>query len=113
MTSTNPGELEQLVLFAILRLEDGAYGVAIRELILERTGRAVSPGGLYTVLRRLEGRGLVTSRPAESTSARGGRPRVYYRLVSDGAAVLRRSWDALHTMAEGMLKTLDRLAEPS
>jgi hypothetical protein len=51
------GEFEQMVMLAILHLEDGAYTVPIREQIMERTGRSVSRGALYTTLERLEEKG--------------------------------------------------------
>ena len=47
------GELEQLILLAVIRLGDDAYGVRIREMIRERTGREVSAGGVYTILARM------------------------------------------------------------
>ena len=37
------GELELVVLLAMLRIED-AYGAAIRVEVERRTGRAISPG---------------------------------------------------------------------
>ena len=55
------GEFEQLVLFAVLRLDQDASGVAIHDEIEARTGRDVSPGAIYTTLGRLEERGLVRS----------------------------------------------------
>jgi DNA-binding PadR family transcriptional regulator len=66
------GAFEQLILFSVLQLEDGAYGVSIRENIEERTGRTVSIGAIYTTLGRLEERGLVRSRTL-SRSASGSR----------------------------------------
>ena len=55
------GEFEQLLLFALMQLDDDAYGARIRESIEARTGRTVSPGAVYTALDRLESRGLVSS----------------------------------------------------
>ena len=55
------GEFEQVVLLAVLRLADGAYGVAIRREIATCTDRDPAPGALYTTLDRLEDKGLVTS----------------------------------------------------
>ena len=72
MASTRSlGEFEQVVLLAILRLGDGAYGVNIREEIRARTGREPAPGALYTTLDRLEDRGLAVSRLADPTPQRG------------------------------------------
>lgn len=102
------GEFEQLLLFALLHLEERAYGRTIRELVLERTGREVSPGALYTALDRLEGQGMVRSFLGDSTPARGGRRRRHYRLEPAGHAALARSWRTFRSMAEGVE---DRLEE--
>ncbi len=65
------GEFEQLILFAALRLGDEAYGASIRREIEECTGRPVTAGSVYTVLDRLETRGLVSSFTGEPTPQRG------------------------------------------
>ena len=98
-------EVEQLILLAVLRLGETAYGVGIREEILEQTGRRISAGGLYTVLARLEEGGFVTSRLAEATHARGGRRRKLYKPTREGRAAMQAAWDALGRMAEGVLRT--------
>ena len=100
--SKHLGEFEQLLMFALLELEAGAHGVSIRRAIEERTGRQVSPGAVYTALERLETRGFVTSRVGETTPARGGRRRKYYDLEPEGAEALKRSYDTLANMAQGL-----------
>ena len=100
------GEFEQLVLFAVLRLSDDAYGLRIRQEIETRTGRSVSTGAIYTTLGRLESRGYVHSRVGESAPARGGRRRKYYRLLSAGAAALQNAYDHVQDMAAGVLAQL-------
>lgn len=104
------GEFEQLILFSVLQLGDDAYGVAIRETIEERTGRAVSAGAIYTTLGRLEARGLVRSR-TEKPAGRMGRPRKFYRLRTEGAQALKASYTSLQSMAGGLLPRLTELAE--
>ena len=79
------GEFEQMILFALMSLGDDAYGASIRREIVERTGREVSAGAVYTVLDRLEMRGLVASRVGEPTAERGGRRRKHYRIEASGA----------------------------
>ena len=110
MPRHNLGELEQLVLLALLRLEKDAYGVAIRREILERTGRSVTPGAIYPTLDRLEGRGLVTSRMGEPSPERGGRSRRYFAVTAAGLAEIRRSWNHAFAMAEGLEHALNRKA---
>lgn len=102
------GEFEQLILFSVLLLEEDAYGVAIRETIEGRTGRAVSSGAIYTALGRMEERGLVTSRVAEPEGP--GRPRKYYALEKTGARALMEAYSTMRTMAGGLIPRLARLA---
>jgi len=67
------GEFEQIVLLAILRLGENAYGVTIRAEIAAHTKRKPVPGALYTTLDRMEEKGLVVSRLGDPTPQRGGR----------------------------------------
>lgn len=85
----NPlGEFEQVVLLAVLRLKEGAYGVSIRQEIHLCTKRTVAPGALYTTLDRLERKGLVSSSPGEPTAERGGRAKRFYAVTKAGRAQL-------------------------
>ena len=111
-TATYLGEFEQLVLFAVLRLDGDASGVAIHDEIEARTGRDVSPGAIYTTLGRLEDRGLVSSEMA-SLSGRVGRPRRRYILKPAGARALREAYDSLQSLAGGSLAKLNDLAKGS
>ncbi len=105
------GEFEQLILFSVLHLGEDAYGVAIREIIEERTGRVVSSGAIYTTLGRLESRDLVTSRVGKPTAGRAGRPRKYYTLEQAGARALEASYNTIQAMAGGSMSELAKLAE--
>ena len=69
------GELEQMVLLAVLRLRGGAYGVRITEEILASSGRDVSRGSLYVTFNRLESKGLIASEFGDPSDTRGGRRR--------------------------------------
>lgn len=110
MATRSLGDFEQLLLFAVLRLEDDAYGVAIRRELDERTHRTISAGAVYTALERLESKGLVVSRVGDTTPARGGRRRKYYRLEPAGAEALYRSYDEIRSMADGVAGRLAALA---
>ena len=105
------GELEQLVLFALVELGEDAYGAAIARSIERRTGRQVSAGAVYTALDRLGKRGFVSSEMGEPTPERGGRRRRYYRLEAEGAAQLDRAVTVIRAMSEGLLGRLERIAE--
>jgi len=82
------GEFEQIVLLAILRLDDGAYGTAIRQEISACTGRDPAPGALYTALERLEEKALVTSAFGDPTPQRGGRAKRYFRVSAEGVRAI-------------------------
>ena len=96
------GEFEQLVILAILRLDEGAYGVSIRSEIAQRTGRRVAPGALYTTLDRLEEKRLLSSRLGDPTPARGGRSKRFYRVTVQGVAAVKRAQGAFLSLLEGL-----------
>lgn len=104
------GEFEQLVLFAVLRLDE-ASGIAIHDEIEARTGRDVSPGAIYTTLGRLEERGLVRSVVLTNEPGRVGRPRKHYTLRPAGARALRNAYSDLQALAGGALAKLGQIAK--
>jgi PadR family transcriptional regulator PadR len=85
------GDLEHLVLLAILRLGSEAYGIPILDEVSARSHRNLSRATVYVALRRLEQKGLVVSRLGESTPERGGRAKRYFRLRAAGLQALRES----------------------
>jgi len=86
-----PGGFELLVLLALIRLADEAYGVPIAEAIEKSSGRGVSIGSVYITLDRLAEKGLVTSRLGEPTAERGGRAKTYFRVTAKGLREARRA----------------------
>jgi len=96
------GEFEQIVLLAIMRLGDDAYGVAIRDEIQKRTGRSTAPGALYTTLDRLEQKGLVVSRLGEPTPERGGRAKRYYSVSAEGIEAVERAQRCYQSLLDGL-----------
>jgi PadR family transcriptional regulator PadR len=96
------GEFELLVLLAVLRAGDEAYGSTILAELGERTGRDISRGALYVTLDRLEAKGQLASRTDSATPVRGGRPRRYYTVRPSGLASIRDSLNALGRMREGL-----------
>ena len=96
------GEFEQIVILAVLRLGDAAYGMTVRREIEQRTRRDCSIGAVYATLDRLEKKNLVRSRETEATEERGGRPRKMYQVTDGGARALELSQRALAQMMEGM-----------
>jgi DNA-binding PadR family transcriptional regulator len=98
----NLGEFEQLILLAILRLGDGAYGVTIRAELAERGGRTVAPGALYTALERLEAKHAITSRMGDPTPQRGGRAKRYVKVTPLGREALTRALQAYERLMDGL-----------
>ena len=96
------GELEQLVLLAVLRTDGDAYGVPIRAELVARTGRDVPLGSVYNALARLEEKGLVTSAVGDPTPERGGKGRRYVKLEAEGARALREARQAAEQMWRGL-----------
>ncbi len=101
-TSVNLGEFEQIVLLAILRLGEEAYGVSIRAEIATCTGREPAPGALYTTLDRMEEKGLVRSRMGEATPQRGGRAKRYFAVSKIGRAAVVNAQQAYQSLLDGL-----------
>jgi PadR family transcriptional regulator PadR len=96
------GEFEQTLLYAVLQLQGsdaGAHGPSIRQTIEDRTGRAISPGAIYTAMDRLEQRGFISSALGDPTPERGGKRKRHYRLRAAGATALREAETRLARMA--------------
>lgn len=102
MHKGNLGDLEMLVLAALIRLAPEAYGVAVRDELETRARRQISIGALYTTLSRLEEKGLARSRLGDATAERGGRAKRYYEITAEGRAHLERSVQSLSQMVEGI-----------
>ena len=96
------GELEQLVLIALLRLGEDSYGVTVRDEITRRTGRAMSFGTAYSTLARLEDKGLVSTRLGVPTAERGGRGKKHFVISAAGRKAVDASLRALRTMTRGL-----------
>lgn len=97
---------EQLVLTAVLALEDDAYGVSIHAKVAELSRpKKVSLGAIYVTLDRLEDKGMISSRRSKPTPERGGRSKRCYRLEKTGeralresAATAKRVWESISGM---------------
>lgn len=102
MTPVALNEIEQLILLALLRLGDEAYGVPIRNEIEDRSGRVVSPATVYAALDRLETRGLVEAWFSDPLPERGGRARKHFALTPAGATALRDAREVMDRMWKGV-----------
>ena len=91
MKGTNLGEFQEIVLLAILILDDQAYGLKIQKEISERLKRELSRGALHTALTRLEDKGYLKSEYGGATAERGGRRKRYYKLTNTGKESLQQA----------------------
>jgi DNA-binding PadR family transcriptional regulator len=107
-TASPLGEFEQLVLLATLQLDREARARDIRQRIEESSGRSVSRGALYATLDRLIGKGLLDWEVETSGPARGGLASRRFRVTADGLDALRRSYQAMVTLARGLERLLGR-----
>ena|SRR6185295_12579083 len=105
------GEVEQLVLLALLRFDGEAYAVPIRELIAADARIELSRATIYITLDRLEKQHLVESSFSEPTGEPGGKARRMFRLRPDGLAALKAARQATDRLAAGTL--LEKLEKRS
>ena len=96
------GEFEHIIVLALLRLADRAYGVTVRQEIEFRIKREVSIGAVYATLDRLEAKGYVKSHLGEPTPERGGRSKRFFHVTAKGVAAVNRTQRALQSMTEGL-----------
>lgn len=106
MSDSHIGEFEQLVLLALVRVGDDAYGVPIHEELTARARRTVSVAAVYKTLERLETKGYVSTRIGDSTPERGGRRRKYFTLEALGRRALIDSLATLRRMTAGLERDL-------
>lgn len=89
------GEFEQLVLLALLKIEDEPYARRLRDELNALTRRSVSRGALYRTLDRLEEKGYVATSTDRGGSERQGHLRRRFTVTRAGRRVLRASRDTL------------------
>ncbi len=96
------GELETLILLAILGLNGETYGVPIRDEIERRTGKRLTRGAVYTALSRLEKKGYLASTIGPPTPTRGGKAKRLYSVSEVGLQALRTSTRVIEQMRAGL-----------
>jgi DNA-binding PadR family transcriptional regulator len=101
---SNLGAFDLMILLALMRLGDGAYGVPISREIEETSGRVVALATLYATLTRLEKKGLVSSRLGEPTAERGGRAKKYFRVTARGLREVRDAQRVFTSLWTGIPK---------
>ena len=103
-SQSNLGAFDLMILLALMRLGDAAYGVPISREIEETSGRVVALATLYATLTRLEKKGLVSSRLGEPTAERGGRAKKYFRVTARGLREVRDAQRVFTSLWTGIPK---------
>ncbi len=89
---------ETMLLLAIKRLGDEAYGVAIREAVSSLAGKSYTYGSLYSALDQLVRKEYVLKEEGEPTPERGGRRKMFYSLTPKGLEALKQAWELHHAL---------------
>lgn len=105
------GEFEQLVLLAVLRLGEDAYGAAIQRELERSADREASVSAIYITLTRLEGKGFVRSWMGAPTEQRGGKARRHFEVEAEGLLALNQARTRLIRMWDGVVGELNRAGE--
>lgn|SRR5688572_24990531 len=93
---------ELMVMLAIIRIGDDAYGVSISTEIEDTTGSEVLLGSVYDALNRLEKKGLIESSLGEATAERGGRAKRHFRATPRGLRLVRDTQQSLVKLWKGL-----------
>jgi DNA-binding PadR family transcriptional regulator len=96
------GNFDLMLLLALMRLGDDAYGVTIAQELEEQTGREVVVASVYATLERLQERRLVASRLGDATPERGGRAKRYFRITGAGLREVRDAQRSLMNLWAGL-----------
>lgn len=98
MKGTNLGEFEELILLIVGVLYPDAYGLSIRQQIMEQTGRKAAIGAVHSGLNRLEKKGYLLSKLAEGTHERGGRRKRLFHITAAGKRALERNHELRNSL---------------
>lgn len=110
MTMEVLSRAEEILLLAVLRLGDNAYGVSIAKEIGRRTGKPMKLGALWVSLDIAHQKGLVSKRTGEPTPQRGGRRKIFYRLTPEGYEALENARELSRALWHGLPESLKDLS---
>lgn len=93
---------EEIILLSILRLEDNAYGVSIKNQIKKLTGKQWNYGLLYCALDQLARKGFLIKREGMPVPERGGRRKIFYSISRSGRRALEEAYELKEALWEGI-----------
>jgi PadR family transcriptional regulator len=95
-------QLELMILLAVLRIRENAYGMSIAREIEQRSGRELALAGIYAALERLEEKGLVRSARGTPIPERGGKARTYFAVTATGVKAVRSAHATFSRLSAGL-----------
>jgi PadR family transcriptional regulator PadR len=96
------GNFELMLLLALIRLGDNAYGVTIASELEEKTGHEVILANVYAKLERLEKMGYAGSKLGDPTPERGGKAKRYFHVTSKGVRKVQETQRSLIKLWHGL-----------
>jgi PadR family transcriptional regulator len=95
-------DFELMVMLAVLRVRQHAYGVPIAREIEQTGRRSVTLAAVYLALDRLHRHGLVSWRLGDPTPERGGRAKKLFSVTPTGLRAIRRTQRAFAALWSGI-----------
>lgn len=102
---------DEILILAILRLKENAYGTTIIKEVKKRTGKELTFGSLWVSLDSLNKKGLINKRMADETSLRGGRKKIYYTLTISGVKANQEAREIQNSLWKGVPRLLKKYQE--
>jgi PadR family transcriptional regulator PadR len=96
------GQLELMVLLAVMRPGGDAYGVLIARDIADKSGREIALASVYAALERLEHKGFLSSSLGQPMAERGGKARTYFKATAAGIREAREAHGTLLRLSAGL-----------
>lgn len=93
MKTPSIGEFEELVLLTVAAQHNEAYGVSIKEALEETLNKTINISAIHVALKRMDGKGFVTSRFGGITQDRGGRRKKFYVITAFGKSMLDQQYE--------------------
>jgi len=95
---------EEIMLLAVYKLKDSAYGVTIREQVYQDIGRYWSFGVIYKTLKKMKIKGYLKRVASDPISERGGRSKFYYEITPKGISELEKIQKVHSSLWDGVNK---------
>lgn len=99
-------KIEEILLLAIWRLKNEAYGVKIRKYVSSIINKDFSYGNLYSALGQLTRKKYVQKTMGTPTPNRRGRSKIYYTVTTLGIDSLKSA----HEMNEVLWAGINKVA---